>query len=67
MSFDQNMNESVEEHFLSMFMCAHVSGLRMQLLFMRMHTYSYVCGLCSRIHVRVLLFTWMYDPTCIRM
>ena len=38
MSFDQKVVENVEEHYLPMFMHAHVSSLQKQLVFMHMHT-----------------------------
>ena len=58
MDFDQKLVENVEEHSLSVFMHAHVSGLRT-------HTYSCVRGLCSCVRVHVLQFIRTHVHTCI--
>ena len=54
MSFDKKFAKNVEEHSLSVLMCVHVSGLRMQLIFLHTQNYSCVRGLCSCIRVRIL-------------
>ena len=74
MSFDQKLGENVEEHSLPVFMHAYVSGLHTQLVFMRMHTQSCICVLCSCVCVHVFQFIWtnartirMHAQTCVRI